>query len=103
MDVYTSFNREIMRMYLKNIGMALLLMFCQSICAKSGLLFDVTATGTPAHAGITLCLNGAGPISSTNFGIGPGSLGASPCSVALCPAGLNAYDSTQCTNVFTGV
>ena len=48
---------------LRNISFTLLLMVCQSVFAGSGLLFDITATGTPDNVSITLCLNGKGPVS----------------------------------------
>lgn len=35
--------------------------------AGSGLLFNVSATGTPANVSITLCLNGKGPLSCQNY------------------------------------
>ncbi|MGC1182943.1 fibronectin type III domain-containing protein [Legionella sp.] len=56
----------IKRMVIKT-GVALLLMFCQTVFAESGLLFNVTATGVPANVDITLCLNGKGPISCQNY------------------------------------
>jgi large repetitive protein len=53
--------------YLKTISVALLLMVCQSVFSGSGLLFNVSATGTPANVDITLCLNGKGPLSCQHY------------------------------------
>ena len=54
---------------LRNISVALLLMVCQSAFAGSGLLFDITATGTSDNVNITLCLNGKGPLSCQNHDV----------------------------------
>lgn len=55
--------------YLKKIGLVLSLIVCHSMFAESGLLFDVSATGTPApdKPMITLCLNGKASISCQNY------------------------------------
>ena len=39
----------------------------QANYAGAGLLFNVTATGAPNNANITLCLNGKGPLSCQNY------------------------------------
>ena len=43
------------------------LLFLQNTFATPGLLFDVTATGTPANVSLTLCLNGKGILSCQNY------------------------------------
>ena len=44
-----------------------------------------------------------GPTGTNTFGItGSGGLFGTPCRVALCPASVNIYDSTVCTNIATG-
>lgn len=53
--------------YLKTISVVLLLMVCQSVFSGSGLLFNVSATGTPSNVDITLCLNGKGPLSCQHY------------------------------------
>lgn len=40
-----------------------LLMLSHDVFAVSGLLFNVSATGTPADVSLSLCLNGKGPLS----------------------------------------
>ena len=44
-------------------------MIWQNVFAGNGLLFDVTATGTPGKVNITLCLNGKGPLSCQNYDV----------------------------------
>lgn len=45
------------------------MMACQTLFAGSGLLFNVSATGTPADVEITLCLNGKGALSCQNYNV----------------------------------
>jgi len=53
---------------LMSMGTALLLTLCLSAFAgTSGLLFNVSATGTPAEINITLCLNGQAALSCQNY------------------------------------
>ena len=52
-----------------NIGVALFLMLIQVSAIAGGLLFNVSATGTPANVSITLCLNGKGPLSCQNYNV----------------------------------
>ncbi|WP_131776764.1 hypothetical protein [Legionella impletisoli] len=52
---------------LRNLSVALVLLISQSAYSGSGLLFNVSATGTPASLSITLCLNGKGPLSCQNY------------------------------------
>lgn len=58
-----------MTKYIRNISVALLMMVCQITFAGSGLLFNVSATGTSADVEITLCLNGRGALSCQNYNI----------------------------------
>ncbi len=53
--------------YLRNGIFGLLLIASQSLFAASGLLFDVSATGTAGSANVTLCLNGVGAISCQSY------------------------------------
>jgi hypothetical protein len=46
---------------------AVFVLFLSQTAASSGLLFNVSATGTPANLSITLCLNGNGPLSCQNY------------------------------------
>jgi hypothetical protein len=51
-------------------GVVLFLIWGQAaIAGTSGLLFNVSATGTPANINITLCLNGKGPLSCQQYTI----------------------------------
>jgi hypothetical protein len=61
-----------------HLGVALLLLFGQSVYASSGLLFNVTATGAPGNVSINLCLNGKGPLSCQNFNVSALTLSISP-------------------------
>lgn len=54
---------------LVNIGVAWFLMLSQASAIAGGLLFNVSATGTPANVSITLCLNGKGPLSCQNYNV----------------------------------
>lgn len=54
---------------LVNIGVAWFLMLSQVSAIAGGLLFNVSATGTPANVSITLCLNGKGPLSCQNYNV----------------------------------
>ena len=51
-------------------SIALFLIMSQSALAgASGLLFNVSATGTPANVSITLCLNGKGALSCQTYNV----------------------------------
>ncbi len=67
----------IKRMMVKLV-LAMLLVMSQNVFAGSGLLFKVSATGTPANVSITLCLNGKGPVSCQNYTVSASSLTISP-------------------------
>lgn len=54
---------------LRNISVALFLIVCQCVFAGSGLLFNVSATGTPSNVNITLCLNGKAALSCQNYNV----------------------------------
>jgi hypothetical protein len=63
---------------LAHLGMALLLLFGQSVYAGSGLLFNVASSGAPGNVSINLCLNGNGPLSCQNFNVSALTLTISP-------------------------
>ncbi len=46
---------------------ALFALLISQTATSAGLLFNVSATGTPANLSITLCLNGNGPLSCQNY------------------------------------
>jgi hypothetical protein len=54
---------------LAHLGVALLLLFGQSVYAGSGLLFNVASSGAPGNVIINLCLNGKGSLSCQNFNV----------------------------------
>jgi hypothetical protein len=57
----------IMRMIMR-LSFAFFLIWGEAaLAASSGLLFNVSATGTPANVSITLCLNGKEPLSCQNY------------------------------------
>ncbi len=58
-----------MTKYFRNISVTLLLIIGQNVFSGSGLLFNVSATGTPSNMNITLCLNGKGPLSCQNYNV----------------------------------
>lgn len=62
------------------------MMVCKIIFAGSGLLFDVSATGTSAEVEITLCLNGKGALSCQNYNV-------SALSLNICAAPRHYYPS----------
>ena len=55
--------------YLRKICFTLLLMVCHNLFAENGLLFNVSATGTPANINLTLCLNGKRAFSCQNYNV----------------------------------
>ena len=60
---------RIMIKYLRKICFTLLLMVCHNLFAENGLLFNVSATGTPANINLTLCLNGKRAFSCQNYNV----------------------------------
>lgn len=53
------------------------LLFSPASVAYGGLLFNVSATGTPGNVNFTLCLNGRGPVSCQNYTVSALSLSIS--------------------------
>ncbi|USQ15300.1 putative Ig domain-containing protein (plasmid) [Legionella lytica] len=79
-----SFNGLIMTKYIRSISIVLLMMACQILFAGSGLLFNVSATGTAGDVEITLCLNGRGALSCQNYDV-------SALSLNICAALKHSY------------
>ncbi len=52
---------------MKRILGLLFALFISQSAVSSGLFFNVSATGTPTNLGISLCLNGSGPLSCQNY------------------------------------
>ncbi len=55
-----------LKLFLSKFVILFVGIFCQLVQAGSGLLFNVTASGTPATYNITICLNADGPLSCQN-------------------------------------
>lgn len=73
-----------MKKFLKNLSILLFLMASQSLMAGTGLLFNVTATGSANNINISLCLNGTGPLSCEHFNVTGSNLN-------ICTAAANSY------------
>lgn len=75
-----------MTKYIRNISAVLLMLTCQILFAGSGsgLLFNVSATGTSADVEITLCLNGRGALSCQNYNV-------SALSLSICAVPKHSY------------
>jgi hypothetical protein len=52
---------------MKRILVILFALFISQTAVSSGLLFNVSATGRPTNLGMSLCLNGKGPLSCQNY------------------------------------
>ena len=79
----------------------------QSTYAGTGLLFNVTSSGTPITAKITLCLNGNGPLSCQQYDVSQTILSITPTINRSYPSvGIKVntpgYTATGCTSISNG-